>query len=122
MAKGAVVAVVAVAGYCRLSRWACPGASTSVASADPDEAASDSKECYRRACLVADDHRAFAVDLVAAAELAAEHPCYSDDVRLPGGDGVAAAAVLAAGCAVAEAVDVRQSGQPSSAVAAAVAG
>lgn len=122
LAKGAVVAAVAVAGYCRLSRWACPGASTSVASAGPDGVASDSRECYRRAFPVADDHRASAVDLVVAAELAAEHPCYSGDVRLPGGDGAAAVAALVAGCAAAAAVDVRQSGRPSFAVAAAVAG
>lgn len=110
LAKGAAVAVVVVAGNCRLSRLACPGVSTSVASADPDGVASDSRECYRRAFPVADDLRASAVDLVVAAELAAEHPCYSDDVLLLlDGDEAAAAAALAAGCAVvAEAVDVPQ--------------
>lgn len=108
LAMGAAVAAVVVAGYCRLSRLACPGASTSVASAGPDEVASDSRECYRRAFPVADVHRASAVDLVVAVELAAVHPWYSDDVQLRGGDGTAAAAALAAGCAVAEAVDVPQ--------------
>lgn len=111
LAKGAAAAAAAVAeaGNCRLSRLACLGASTSVVSAERDVVASDSRECYRRAFPVADDHRAsVAVDLVVAVELAVEHPCCLDDVQLPGGDAAAAAAALVADCAVAEAADVHQ--------------
>lgn len=66
--KDAAVAAVVVAGNCRLSRLACPEASTSVASAGPDGVASDSRECYHRAFPVAGGHRASAVGLVEVAE------------------------------------------------------
>lgn len=108
MPKGAAVAAVLVAGYCRLSRLACPEASTLVASVVPDEVASNSRECYRREFPVADEHPASAVDSFVAAELAVEHPCYSGDVLPLGGEAAAAAAAPVAGYAAAEAVDERQ--------------
>lgn len=91
-----------------LSRLACPEALTSGASAGLDAVASDSRECYRRAYPVADDHRASAADLVVAAEPFGEHPWYSGGALLPDGGGEAAEVALVAGCAVAEAVDGRQ--------------
>lgn len=113
---------MAVAEYCRLSKWVCPGASTSVASAGPDEVASDSRECYRRAFPVADGHRASAEDLFVAAALAGEHPSYSDDVLLLGGDGATVAVALVADCVAAEAVDEHRLEQPSFSVAVVVVG
>lgn len=96
--KDAAVAAAVVAGYCRLSRSACPGASTSEASAAPDGVASGSRECYHRAFPVVDDHRASAADSVEFAELAAVHPCCSDDAQLPDGDEAFEAVAPAAGC------------------------
>lgn len=74
----------------------------------PDGVALDSKECYRREFPVVGVYRASAVDLLVAVERAVEHPCYSDDVLLLGGDEAAAVAAPVADYVPVEAVDVHQ--------------
>lgn len=100
LAKDAAVAGVVAAGYCHLSELACPGASTSVATAGLDGVASDSRECFHRAYPAVECHRASAGGSAAAVEERSAGPWGSDGEHSPDGDAVAVAGVLAVGCVV----------------------
>lgn len=100
LAMDAAVAGVVAAGYCHLSELACPGASTSVATAGLDGVASDSRECFHRAYPGVECHRASAGGSAAVVEERSAVPWGSDGEHFPDGDAGAVAGVLAVGCVV----------------------
>lgn len=108
LAKDVAVAAVVVVGYCLLSGLACPGALASVASADPGGVASDSRECFHRACQVVGGHRASAGGSVVAAAEHSGDPWRSDGGHFPCGDGAAVVVVPAVGCVEAAGEDALQ--------------
>lgn len=109
-AKGAAVAVVVAAGYCHLSRLACPEVWALVASAVPDGVASSSKECFHRAFPVVDGYRAsagagLAGVVVHSGDPARSHAC--ENFPCGGGESVVGALVVDCVVVVAEEDEIR---------------